>query len=183
MSDPPLPPKKDVAMALLKGPSLYVHLDPRGEDAIVPKWFKKQHQLVLQIGINMAVTIPDLDVGDDGIVATLSFNRSPFWCFMPWTAIYALVGEDGRGMVWPEDVPSELTPKTQKPSLKVVGSKKPKKKPAKSAAETTASPVGEERPKLAVAPAPVEVDEPAAEKKNAEDEGKSKLPPYLRVVK
>ena len=115
MPDAPLPPKKDVALALLKGPSVFVHLDPRHEDVIVPKWFKKQPQLVLQVGLNMAVAIPDLDVGEDGITATLSFSRSPFWCFMPWSAIYAIVGEDGRGMVWPKDVPKELAVKPQKP--------------------------------------------------------------------
>lgn len=204
-SEPPLPPKKDVAMALLKGPSLYVHLDPRVDDAVVPKWFKKQHQLVLQVGLNMAVPIPDLEVGDDGIVATLSFNRSPFWCFMPWTAIYALVGEDGRGMVWPDDVPSELAPKTQKPNLKVVGSKKPRKKASK--ADATG-----DKPKLAVAPPPAEDSDPAEDEHDeapapepavaaeapevapapdaderpddeGESEGKTKLPPYLRVVK
>jgi hypothetical protein len=99
MSEEPLPPKKDVAIALLKGPSVYVHLDPRHDEVVVPKWFKKQPQLVLQVGLNMAVSIPDLEVRDDGITATLSFSRSPFWCFMPWSAIYAIVGDDGRGMV------------------------------------------------------------------------------------
>ena len=27
---------------------------------------------------------------------------------MPWGSVFAMVGEDGRGMVWPDDVPQEL---------------------------------------------------------------------------
>jgi stringent starvation protein B len=110
MSPPsrPLPPKKDVAEALLKGPSLYVHLDPRKPDVVVPLYFKKQPQLVLQVGLNMAIAIPDLKVDDEGVTCTLSFNRKPFWCRLPWTAVFALVGEDMKGMVWPDEVPAEV---------------------------------------------------------------------------
>ena len=130
---PQLPPKKDVATALLQGPSLFIHLDPRKPEVVVPKWFKNQPQLVLQVGMNMAVPIPDLEVSDDGICCTLSFNRSPFWCSLPFAAIYALVGEDGRGMIWPDDVPPELASEKKRPALKVVGSKRsPKKGPSKA---------------------------------------------------
>jgi stringent starvation protein B len=97
-----------VALALLQGPSLFIHLDPRKPEVIVPLHFKKQAQLVLQVGLNMAVPIPDLHVDDEGVSCTLSFNRSPFWCRLPWTAIYALVGDDKRGMIWPDEVPGEV---------------------------------------------------------------------------
>lgn len=110
MSDAPRqpPPKKEVAEALLEGSSLFVHLDPRRSGVLVPKWFTGQPQLVLQVGLNMAIPIPDLKVDDVGVSCTLSFSRAPFWCRLPWSAIYALVGEDGRGMVWPDDVPQEV---------------------------------------------------------------------------
>ncbi len=103
-----LPPKKDVALALLESSTVFVHLDPRVDDVRVPQWFKKQPQLVLQIGLNMPVPIQDLNVDEQSVSCTLSFNRSPFFCFIPWTSVYALVGEDGRGMVWPDDVPPEV---------------------------------------------------------------------------
>ena len=32
----------------------------------------------INIGMKMAIPIPDLEITDDGISATLSFNRSPF---------------------------------------------------------------------------------------------------------
>ena len=205
MADPPkLPPKKDVATALLQGPSVFIHLDPRRDGVIVPTWFKNQPQLVLQVGMNMAVPIPDLEVGDDGISCTLSFNRSPFWCSMPYSAIYALVGEDGRGMIWPDDVPPELASETKRPALKVVGSKQsPKKKPPKEAKIGDAkrprlaalsssdsdqpvekAPVAEVGPpSTSTAPAAAAEEAPADDQSEGEGGAKRELPPYLRVIK
>jgi hypothetical protein len=131
MSDSPrqLPPKKDVALALLEGPSVLVHLDPRREGVVVPKWFTGQPQLILQVGLNLPVPIPDLAVDDSGISCTLSFSRSPFWCSIPWSAVYALVGDDGRGMVWPNDVPPEVAAQMQKSApAKGAGAKRPRAK-------------------------------------------------------
>lgn len=109
-----LPRKKDVAIALLEQATVYVHIDPRPAEVHVPPWFKRQPQLVLQIGLNMPVPIPDLDVSDHGLSCTLSFNRSPFHCRIPWASVFALVGESGRGMVWPDDVPPEVAAQAQK---------------------------------------------------------------------
>ena len=103
-----LPPKKDVALALLEQATVLVHLDPRGEQVQVPAWFKRQPQLVLQIGLNMPKPIPDLNVDDDGISCTLSFSNAPHYCHLPWASVYALIGASGRGMVWPDDVPKEV---------------------------------------------------------------------------
>jgi stringent starvation protein B len=109
----PLPPKKDVALALLERSSVYVHLDPRQAAVVVPVAFKKKAQLVLQIGLNMPVPIPDLRLDDDGIRCTLSFNRVSFLCVVPWGSVFAMVGDDGRGMVWPDDVPVEVARQAQ----------------------------------------------------------------------
>jgi len=129
---PPLPHKKAVALDLLERTSLFVHLDPRRPGVIVPLVFGKQPQLVLQIGRNMAIAIPDLEVSDTGISCTLSFNRRPHLCRLPWSAIYALIGQEGGGMVWPEDVPPEVVaqqrsaakkePAPRRPALRAVDS-------------------------------------------------------------
>lgn len=103
-----LPPKKDIALHLLDRGDVFVHLDPRRPSVVVPASFVSQPQLVLQIGRNMRVPIPDLEVRDDGIGCTLAFRRVAHRCELPWPAIYALVGADGAGMVWPDDVPPEL---------------------------------------------------------------------------
>lgn len=105
-----LPSKKDVVLMLLENADVFIHLDPRREHVIVPPHLKQQAHLILQIGLNMPVAIPDLEVTDEGITCTLSFNRSPVWCRLPWSSIYAVVSNDtdARGMVWPDDVPSEV---------------------------------------------------------------------------
>src|SRR6201995_92235 len=93
-----LPPKKDVALALLEQASMYIHLDPRADAVQVPVWVKKQPQLVLQVGLNLAAPIPALHVDESGLSCTLSFNRTPFFCKIPWPAVFALVGENGQAM-------------------------------------------------------------------------------------
>jgi stringent starvation protein B len=122
---PPLPRKKAVALDLLERTSVYVHLDPRRPGVIVPQGFLKQPQLVLQIGLNMAIQIPDLDVGEEGITCTLSFNKRPHFCSLPWSAIYALIGEQGGGMVWPEDVPAEVVSQQRSAAKKEARPRRP----------------------------------------------------------
>lgn len=154
MSDGPhrLPPKKEVAIALLEASnSVYVHLDPRKQGVAVPRQFVDKPQLVLQVGLNMPIPIRDLTVDDDGISCTLSFNRSPSYCRMPWSAIYALVAEDGRGMMWPTDIPPEVVAQMQN-----------------AAAGAQPKPPQRPRPKLAAVSAPPE--EPSTEAEAREPE-------------
>lgn len=87
---------------------MYVHLDPRAEGVAVPAWLRKQPQLVLQIGLDMPIPIPDLRVDDVGVFGTLSFNRQSFACCVPWDAVFAVVGDDGKWKVWPESMPAEI---------------------------------------------------------------------------
>lgn len=197
-----LPPKKQVALALLEQASVFVHVDPRPDAVLVPPWFKKQAQLVLQIGLNMNVPIPDLDVGDDGISCTLSFNRSPHHCHLPWTSVFAIVGEKtGRGMVWPDDVPAEVIAqgratkqKAARPAPKLAavpdaarapgpepgnaakaGGKSSKRTRARREAKAATK---KKRPTKTA----VEARETTPIRRGA-PEGKRPLPPYLRVIK
>ncbi|MGK3988084.1 ClpXP protease specificity-enhancing factor SspB [Sorangium sp. So ce136] len=156
----PLPPKKDVALALLeREPSVFIHLDPRRPGVSVPKWFTGQPQLILQVGMNMAIPIPDLKVDDEGISCTLSFNRAPFWCRLPWNAIWALVSEDQRGMVWPEDIPADLAAQKQRSPMA------PPQKPAKRP-----------RPRLAAVPSDEERDAEATDEARARDRDRARRP-------
>jgi len=207
-STQPLPPKKDVALALLERSSVYVHLDPRHVTAVVPAWFKKQPQLVLQVGMNMPVPIPDLHVDDDGLSCTLSFNRSPFFCVVPWASVFAMVGDDGRGMVWPEDVPAEIARQAQvhgidggaqkDPAAPPAAArqpnaskpKKPRKRPplASVAERAAATPSKAAKPARAMRPERVRSPEaatspPVRPVAPAERPKRKQLPPYLRVVK
>jgi stringent starvation protein B len=209
----PLPPKKEVALALLERSSVHVHLDPRGAGVVVPPWFKRQPQLVLQIGLNLPVPIEDLRLDDEGMSCTLSFNRSPFYCVVPWASVFAMVGDDGRGMVWPDEVPPEIAKqrpqeaekeprraqaqrrgpveeaREEKPPSK---GKKGKKKRAPEAEDgrpqLVAVPPQEPeptrlRPERAPRPVPSPAPRPAAVPRKSPSKPKRELPPYLRVVK
>jgi stringent starvation protein B len=88
-----------------------------------------QAQVVLQIGTDMPVPIPDLRVDDEGVYGTLSFKGVPFTCFLPWASIFAIVGEDSGGLVWNSEVPSEIRAEVDKDSKKASARKKPKALP------------------------------------------------------
>lgn len=203
MASPPrLPAKKDVALALLEQSTVFVHLDPRSEAVRVPPWFKKQPQLVLQVGLNMAVPIPDLEVSDDALSCTLSFNRSPHFCRIPWTSVFALIGENGRGMVWPEDVPPEVAAQAARQQAK----EKAKLHAVPEQQRSAPEPAADARPKARRArkPRPERADkdrstrtqraqpEPAQSPQKPDTtksdvtppaRPKRELPPYLRVIK
>ena len=156
----PLPPKYDVAQYLLAQGSLFVHLDPRMDTVVVPQWYRSEPQLVLQIGFDMPVPIRDLQVDEEGIYGTLSFNRSPFTCQVQWDAVFALAGDDGRGMVWPDSMPHEISEEIEREA----GREPP--------------PIPEERPSLRVLPAVQEEEQtPSTPPKSGE------RPSYLKVIK
>src|SRR4029077_11170369 len=129
-----LPPKKEVALALLERSNVDVYLDPRAKGVVVPPQFRKEPRLILKIGLNMPVPIPDLRLDDESMSCTLSFNRARFFCVVPWPSVFAMVGDDGRGMVWPDDVPQEL-------AVRVVDEKRPGAAP-ESTRELTRVPTG-----------------------------------------
>lgn len=103
----PHPSKKEVALSILEKGDLHIHLDPRRNGVVVPPKLRALPRLTLQVGYRMAVPIKDLVVDEAGISATLSFERSPFWCSLPWSSVFALAGKDQQGMVWQEDVPPD----------------------------------------------------------------------------
>ncbi len=111
---PTLPPKDEVLLELLRHGSVFVHLDPRLEGVVVPSWLASQPQLVLQLGYDLPIPIDDLEVDERGWRATLSFNRSPFHCTVPWAAVFAVVDEEGLGMLWPDSLPAELRVELQR---------------------------------------------------------------------
>ena len=134
-----LPPKKEVALALLERSNVDVYLDPRARGVVVPPQFRKEPRLILKIGLNMPVPIPDLRLDEESMSCTLSFNRSPFYCVVPWSSVFAMVGEDGRGMVWPDDVPQELAVKVVEPGTDGLSSAKEPAAPSSASASSSSS--------------------------------------------
>lgn len=102
------PNKKDLANQIIQKSNLFIHLDPRRPGVEVPSGHRHGARLVLEVGLDMPVPIPDLRFTDEVVTATLRFNGKFFKCTVPWTAVFALVGPDGRGMVYPESTPSEV---------------------------------------------------------------------------
>lgn len=174
-----LPPKKEVALALLERSNVDVYLDPRSKGVVVPPQFRKEPRLILKIGLNMPVPIPDLRLDDESMSCTLSFSRSPFFCVVPWESVFAMVGDDGRGMVWPDDVPQEL-------AVRVVEEKK-----APSDRESSPAPVSPRRragkdkdrdkDKEAGAAADVPSDRPSRGKRTKKKKEEEKRPMLMAV--
>lgn len=198
---PTLPSKKEVLLGLLEKTSVLMHLDARRDDVEVPQHLKTNPQLILQLGLNLAVPIRDLDVGDEGVKCTLSFSRTPFYCVLPYTAIFAMVSEDGgKAMVWPEDVPAEVARAAEAEARKL-GLLKPGARPPEAASpriETLQPALAAKRPrdeakplvetKRAAKPKPSPVASAAASKPQKPQpqqpaRTKKELPPYLRVIK
>lgn len=180
-----LPPKRDVALALVQtASSVFIHLDPRGAEVIVPSWFKSQPELVLQIGLNLVPPIVDLDIGADALSATLSFNRRPEYCKIPWSAIWGLVGDDGRGMIWPESVPPEVAARA--PGRASGGQQRAERTQRKGTAGHLRT-AGSASPPKVTPPSTSERDDATAQTSDSSKENaaprKRELPPYLRVVK
>lgn len=99
----------DVAVEFLsQGGTIFVHLNPRAEGVVVPSRFKDQDQLVLPWGYNMWIPIHDMVVNDSAISGVLSFSRAPLRCYVPWSAVYAIIGESGGGEVWPSNMPAHV---------------------------------------------------------------------------
>ena len=107
--------------------SIYVHLDTRHPGVIVPEALRGQPQLALQLGYNMAIPIADLHCDDNGWSATLSFGRRPFFCAVPWGAVFFIVSETGIGCHWPLDTPPEVVVQREGEEAKPALALRPKK--------------------------------------------------------
>ena len=107
--NPERPPKQQAFLALLKEGSTSLHLDARRPGVVVPEAFRSEAHLMLQYGYDLAIPIPDLEVDEYGVRATLSFSRTPHLTVIPWTAVYAIASVDGRGVLYPEDVPGDVS--------------------------------------------------------------------------
>jgi stringent starvation protein B len=102
-----VPGKKETLRAWLARGVTMVHLDARRPGVVVPPQYVGDAHL--RLNLSYRYSIPDLEVGDDGVQATLSFGGRPFHCVLPWEAIFGITSQaSGDGQVWPEDLPVEV---------------------------------------------------------------------------
>lgn len=109
MPAPERPSKQDAFLALLREGWTSLHLDARRPGVIVPAHLRGEAHLVLQYGHDLPISIPDLEIDDYGVRATLSFARTPQLTVVPWSAVYVVACDDGRGVLYQEDVPEDVS--------------------------------------------------------------------------
>jgi hypothetical protein len=91
--------------------SVFLHVDARHLDVQLPEHLRGQPHVVLQIGRNCVIPISDLVADEAGVSCTLIFNRRPFWCAVPWDAVFGIASADDpvRGALW-DPPPEALAP-------------------------------------------------------------------------
>jgi stringent starvation protein B len=102
-----VPGKKETLLAWLARGVTMVHLDARRPGVVVPPRYADDAHL--RLNLSYRYSIPDLEVGEAAVSATLSFGGRPFHCVLPWESIFGITSQaSGDGQVWPEDLPVEV---------------------------------------------------------------------------
>lgn len=120
MPDETAQKKKCLEDALGTGYTVSLYVDTRLHGGVLlPESLAGQDQVMLHVGYNLAIPTDDLRMEEGGVRVTLSFNRRPFECFLPWASIYAIY-EDGNTVNgrWDVKLPPVLfeQPEPPKPS-------------------------------------------------------------------
>ncbi len=101
------PTKKETLLGFLARGVAMVHLDARRPGVIVPPQYVTDAHL--RLNLSYRYSIPDLEISDECVQATLSFGGRPFRCILPWGAVFGITSHGtGDGQVWPEDLPVEV---------------------------------------------------------------------------
>lgn len=106
-----LPSKCSVTMELLgSGRIVSVVFDARHPDIVIPRRFRKDPRLAIEIGYYLPRPIHDLYVDPTrGVGGTLSFPEDPpMRCHVPWAAVWTVIDNAGNGVVWEEEMPATV---------------------------------------------------------------------------
>lgn len=104
---PRVPPKKQVLLGFLERGVAMVHLDARRPGVAVPPQYTGDAHL--RLNLSYRYNIPDFEITDEHVQATLSFSGRSFRCVLPWPSIFAITSAaSADGQVWPEDLPVEV---------------------------------------------------------------------------
>lgn len=103
--------QKAFLFLLEQAPVVRVWVNNQHPGAVLPKSLHPCMAVALDLGLNMPRPIPDLQATEAGIVATLSFEGSPFQVYIPWKNVCVMgVGmpDDAEAeFVWKDDIPRE----------------------------------------------------------------------------
>ena len=158
-----VPSKKQTLLQYLQRGVAMVHLDARRPGVVVPPQYATDAHL--RLNLSYRYSIPDFEIDDRRVQATLSFSGTPFQCILPWESIFGITSHGGDGQVWPEDLPTEV--------MRTLGHPE------------RAAPARTERPGLvALSGEPRTPDRPPAEARDASPaSGDSPRRPHLRLVR
>jgi len=102
----------------------YLLVDAEADDVTVPLEHVQDGKIILNI--SMTAT-RDLDLSNEAVTFNARFGGKPMMVYVPMTAALALYSkENGRGMMFPEEVDNEEPPVSPDPNQ---GKSKPPKKP------------------------------------------------------
>jgi len=99
-----------VVDALLERGVTLVQLDGRAPGVRVPPAHAANPRLILRIGRGLSPPITDLEVGLAALSCTLTFDRLPHHCVVPWAAVYAAASAEGVSVSWTASAPEDLAP-------------------------------------------------------------------------
>lgn len=116
-----------------------VVVDPTQAGVVLPGYLMDARQPVgLNVGYGLALPIPDLTIDDHGLKGTLSFQRQPFHCTLPWTSLMQVtVGEEHLVWLTPSRNEAASRPEARHPGGAIV-----------KASETVKAGETRDRPKL-----------------------------------
>lgn len=99
--------KKKLFATLLDMGITALHLDPRRQGVIVPGRFRQQNWLVLNYSYRYGIA--DFRFDDQVVEASLSFGGQPFYCRVPWAAVFAITDNSRqRGRIFHDEVPQDV---------------------------------------------------------------------------
>ncbi len=101
------PEKLRVFSRLIERGMVMVTTDARRDNVRVPP--RLSGELQLNLNFSHKFGLADFFYDDDGVRCSLSFNGQPFFCDIPWPAVWGLTSHaDGERVLWPDSLPEEL---------------------------------------------------------------------------
>lgn len=99
--------KQKNLLELLQEGTVMLFLDARYEGVEVPERLRQDPGL--RLNVDYAFKIPDFEVGEDAVIATLSFSQKPYRCVIPMEAIWQMMSLSTKKMaVFPVSFPKEM---------------------------------------------------------------------------
>ena len=100
--------KRKLARSLLRDGGFLAWVDPSGHGVDVPFRFRDVPVLALPLGAWREGLESNLTINSAGLSGTWNFGKLAWDCRVPWDAVLALAGLDGRGRTWRGDLPPAL---------------------------------------------------------------------------